>query len=340
MKALTVIGPNHMEMLDIEKPVITEPDQVLVRIRAAGICGSDVHVAHGSNPYAVYPRVIGHEAAGEVEAAGTAVKDIKVGDGVVFEPITYCGKCYACRSGHHNVCRDLKVLGCIVDGTFREYAVVKRSQVYQYDKRKMSYVQAALCEPYTIGSQANWRGNVRPGDVVLVHGAGPIGLIVADVAKSRGAVVIVSEPNENRLAMAAGFGADHMVNPMKEDLDALIMEVTKGEGVNVVFEAAGIPALLEHAVKILSPAGRLVAMTFGQTPIAIDFKAVNAKELTILGTRHQMEKFPETLEQLPNRLDRVDRLITHVFPAEKYEEAFAVLADKGSGAGKVVLTFD
>ena len=140
--------------------------------------------------------------------------------------------------------------------------------------------------------------------------------------------------------MAAGFGADHMVNPMKEDLDALIMEVTKGEGVNVVFEAAGIPALLEHAVKILSPAGRLVAMTFGQTPIAIDFKAVNAKELTILGTRHQMEKFPETLEQLPNRLDRVDRLITHVFPAEKYEKAFAVLADKGSGAGKVVLTFD
>ena len=93
MKAITVIGPNHMEMLDIEKPVITEPDQVLVRIRAAGICGSDVHVAHGSNPYAVYPRVIGHEAAGEVEAAGTAVKDIKVGDGVVFEPITYCGKC-------------------------------------------------------------------------------------------------------------------------------------------------------------------------------------------------------------------------------------------------------
>ena len=103
-------------------------------------------------------------------------------------------------------------------------------------------------EPYTIGFQANWRGDVRPGDVVLVHGAGPIGLIVADVAKSRGAVVIVSEPNENRLAMSARFGADYMVNPVKEDLDALIMDVTGGEGVNVIFEAAGIPALLEHAV--------------------------------------------------------------------------------------------
>lgn len=339
MKAITVIEPNRMAMLDVDQPVITEPDQVLVRIRATGICGSDVHVAHGSNPYAVYPRVIGHEATGEVEAAGEAVDDLAIGDGVVFEPITYCGKCYACRSGHHNVCRELKVLGCIVDGTFREYAVVKRSQLYKYDKSKMSFVQAALCEPYTIGFQANWRGNVQEGDVVLVHGAGPIGLIVTDVASSRGATVIVSEPNERRLAMAKQFGADYMLNPVKEDLDALIMDVTGGEGVNVVFEAAGIPALLEHAVQILSPAGRLVAMTFGKIPVAIDFKAVNAKELTILGTRHQMQKFPETLESLPYRLDRVDQLITHVFPAEKFEEAFAVLADKDSGAGKVVLTF-
>ena len=339
MKAITVIRPGHMQMLDVKKPAITEPDQVLVRIHATGLCVSDVHVAHGSNPYAVYPRVIGHEAAGEVEAVGEAVTDLAAGDGVVFEPITYCGKCYACRSGHHNVCRELKVLGCIVDGTFREYAVVKRSQLYQYDKRKMSYAQAALCEPYTIGFQANWRGDVRPGDVVLVHGAGPIGLIVADVAKSRGAVVIVSEPNENRLAMSARFGADYMVNPVKEDLDALIMDVTGGEGVNVIFEAAGIPALLEHAVGLLSPAGRLVAMTFGDTPIAVDFKAVNAKELTILGTRHQMQKFSETLESLGDRVDRVDQLITHVFPAERYEEAFAVLADKNSGAGKVILTF-
>ena len=124
-------------------------------------------------------------------------------------------------------------------------------------------------------------------------------------------------------------------------VDALsLIHISGGEGVNVVFEAAGIPALLEHAVKLLSPAGRLVAMTFANTPTAIDFKAVNAKELTILGTRHQMQKFPETLERLADRLDRVDQLVTHVFPAEKYEEAFAVLADKDSGAGKVILTFD
>ena len=230
-------------------------------------------------------------------------------------------------------------MGCIADGTFREYMVVPRSQVYPFDPSRMSYVQAAVCEPYTIAAQANWRGDVRPGDKVLVHGAGPIGLLTADIAKSRGATVIVSEPNESRLAMAKNFGADYGVNPRKEDLDEFIGKLTQGEGVNVVFEAAGIPALISHAVHILSPAGRFVAMTYGKEPVPINFKEINAKELTILGTRHQYQKFPEIIEQLPGRLDRVDQLITHVFPAEKYEEAFAVLEDKESGAGKVVLTF-
>ena len=340
MKAIVVKGKDEGVLEDHPMPEITSPDQVLVKIRAAGICGSDVHVLHGTNPYAVYPVVIGHEAAGEIVAVGDDVLDLKPGDGVVFEPIRYCGKCYACRTGHHNVCKELKVLGCIEDGTFRDYAVMPRSQVYQFDRSKMSFEQAALCEPYTIGAQANWRGNVQPGDVVLIHGAGPIGLIVADMAKSRGARVIVSEPNERRLKMAPDFGADYMINPMKEDLDAVIMEITGGEGVNVIFEAAGIPALLSHATELLSPAGRLVAMTFGKEPIPMDFKALNAKELTIVGTRHQYQKFPEVVEALPEHLDRVDKLITHRFKAEDFKEAFAVLADKNSGAGKVILQFN
>ncbi len=339
MKAISVVEPNHMEIIDIEKPKISAADEVLVKIHATGICGSDVHVYHGSNPYAVYPRIIGHEAAGEVEAVGNAVTDLAPGDGVVFEPITYCGKCYACRTGHHNVCRELKVLGCTVDGTFREYAVVKRTQVYHFDKSKMSYIQAAVCEPYTIGEQANWRGNVLNGDVVLVHGAGPIGLIVADVAKSRGATVIVSEPNETRLAMSPSFGADYTINPAVENLEQKIYALTNGEGVNVIFEAAGVPALLAQSTKILSPAGRLVAMTYGPEPIPIDFRAINAKELTVLGTRHQYQKFSETVEKLPSRLDRVNKLITHIFDASEFQKAFDVLQDKHSGAGKVLLRF-
>lgn len=339
MRTITVIKPNEMILLDKDKPQIQEEDEVLVRIKATGICGSDVHVFHGTNPYAIYPRIIGHEASGEVEAIGSAVNDLDVGDGVVFEPITYCGKCYACRSGHHNVCKELKVLGCIVDGTFREYAVVKRNQVYKFDRNKMTYIQAALCEPYTIGAQATWRGDVREGDMVLVHGAGPIGLIVANMAKSKGATVIVSEPNQSRLDTAKDFGADYSINPLETDLKDFINQLTDNEGVNVIFEAAGVPKLLEEAVDILSPAGRLVAMTFGKEPIPINFKAINAKELTILGTRHQYQKFPEVIEMLPSNLECVDKLITHVFPIEEFEKGFTVLSDKNSGAGKVILTF-
>ena len=178
MKAITILKPNQMKLLEVEKPVITEPDQVLVKIRATGICGSDVHVYHGTNPYASYPRVIGHEAAGEIEAVGENVTDLTPGDSVVLEPITYCRSCYACRNGHHNVCRKLKVLGCIVDGTFREYMVVPRSQVYPFDLSKMSYVQAAVCEPYTIAGgqgagpwgRAHWPSGDRYGKKPGSHG--------------------------------------------------------------------------------------------------------------------------------------------------------------------------
>ena len=312
MKAIVVNGPGDMQLVERPMPEIKEPNQVLVKVHAAGICGSDV---------------------------GEGVADLKPGASVVFEPITYCGKCYACRCGHHNVCRELKVLGCIVDGIFQEYVVMPRSQVYEYDASKMTYQQAALCEPFTIGLQANWRGDVRPGDVVLVHGGGPIGLIVANIAKSRGATVIVSEPNESRLAMAKDFGADYSINPMKEDLDAFINKLTDGEGVNVIFEAAGVPALLAHATSQLSPAGRLVAMTFGKEPIPVNFKEINAKELTILGTRHQYQKFPEVVKILPDHLKEVDEITTHVFKAEDFQKAFDTLADRNSGAGKVVLTF-
>ena len=332
-------GLGDMQLVERPMPEIKEPNQVLVKVHAAGICGSDVHVYHGSNPYAKYPVVLGHEGSGEVIAVGEGVTDLKPGASVVFEPITYCGKCYACRCGHHNVCRELKVLGCIVDGIFQEYVVMPRSQVYEYDASKMTYQQAALCEPFTIGLQANWRGDVRPGDVVLVHGGGPIGLIVANIAKSRGATVIVSEPNESRLAMAKDFGADYSINPMKEDLDAFINKLTDGEGVNVIFEAAGVPALLAHATSQLSPAGRLVAMTFGKEPIPVNFKEINAKELTILGTRHQYQKFPEVVKILPDHLKEVDEITTHVFKAEDFQKAFDTLADRNSGAGKVVLTF-
>lgn len=339
MKAILITKPNEIKMIEVPCPTIQNPDSVLVKIKATGICGSDVHVLHGTNPYAKYPIVPGHEAAGEIVEIGANVNDLKIGDGVVFEPITYCGTCYACKHEQHNVCKELSVLGCSVDGTFREYAVVPRSQVYKFDKEKISYIQAAACEPYTIGFQAASRACIHEGDLVLIHGAGPIGLILCDVAKHFGAKVIVSEPQQQRLEIAKIFGADYLVNPKLEKLDEFIMKLTHGEGVNVVFETAGIPVLMQQAVEILSPAGRFVPLTFGKEPIPLNFKAINAKELSILGTRHQYMKFPIVVKFIETRLDKVNILISNTYPAEEFETAFDLLNQKASNITKVILTF-
>ena len=339
MRAITAHGIDNISLEQLEIPAITRPDEVLVRVRAAGICGSDVGVFHGKNPYAKYPVIMGHEGAGEVVEVGSGVTDLAPGDGVVFEPITYCGHCYACRTGMHNVCRDLRVMGVTMSGIFRDYAVVPRAHLFKFDTARMTYRQAALCEPYTIGAQANSRGGTLAGDLVLVHGAGPIGLIVADVARSRGARVIISEPNGGRRALAERFGIDYVVDPMNEDLDAFIARLTDGEGVNVIFDAAGVPAIIRHAVELLSPAGRFVPMTYGREPIPVDFQKINAKQLTILGTRLQYEKFPETVAWLPDHLDHVDMLTTHVFGADEFMKGFDTLADPASGSCKVVLDF-
>ena len=340
MKTITVIKPNDIKIVELDKPQITKPTEVLVKICASGICGSDIHVLHGNNPFAKYPVIIGHEASGIIEDIGEEVKHLNKGDGVVFEPITYCGKCYACRTGHHNVCKELKVLGCIVNGTFSEYRVVDSSQVYKFDTNKINYIQATMCEPYTIGLHANDRGKVKLGDTVLVHGAGPIGLIVADIAITLGATVIISEPNEKRLKLAQEFGIDYIINPLEEDITKSVMNITKDEGVNVVFEAAGIPSLLQNAIEILSVAGRLVPMTFSKEPSPIDFKAVNAKELTILGTRHQYQKFDESVKLVETKLDKINKLVTHVIPFKDYEKAFEILENKLEDVCKVVLDFN
>ncbi len=338
MKAVLVCEPGKIELVDREIPQIASDTQVLVRITAAGICGSDIHILHGTHAYATYPRIIGHEGCGVVEKTGAAVKGLNKGDPVVIEPIRGCGSCYACRHGRYNCCPDIQVAGVHIDGVMEEYIVVEADQLYKYDPC-LSAVQAATAEPYTVGVQANAQGNVMPGDLVLVHGAGPIGLILCDIAYSRGAMVIVSEVNPARLAKAKDFGAAYTIDPTQESLSKKINEITQGKGVNVVFETTGVPSLTTLSIELLGPHGRFVPLTFAPEPMPIDFRLVNKNELVIAGTRNQNGKFQEVVDALPSRKDRLDQLVTHIFPIEQVEQAFETAMDKNSGACKVVLTF-
>lgn len=338
MKAVYVSEPGKLEVIEKEMPRITKDTEVLVKITAAGICGSDIHIFHGTHAYATYPRIIGHEGCGIVAEMGVGVTGLSVGDPVIVEPIHGCGTCYACRNGRYNCCPDIVVAGVHADGVMEEYMVVESRQLHKYDP-SLTPVQAATAEPYTIGAQANAQAGTQAGDLVLVIGAGPIGMIICDIAEKRGATVIVSEVNEARLELARDFGAAYTINPAKEDLKTKVMEMTDGKGVNVVFETSGIPALTSLAVELLSPHGRLVPLTFAPEPVPVNFRLVNKNELVIAGTRNQNSKFKEVTESLPGRRDRIDKLVTHVFPVGEAVQAFETAMDKNSGACKVVITF-
>jgi 2-desacetyl-2-hydroxyethyl bacteriochlorophyllide A dehydrogenase len=338
MKAIQVVKPHEMRLVEKEMPRIGRNHEVLVKVMATGICGSDVHIYHGTSPVATYPRVIGHEVVGRVVETGNTVNTLKIGDRVVMEPIEYCGKCYACRHERGNVCQNLKVKGVDVDGGFQEYICLPEELLHAIPD-EVSYKQAVMIEPYTIGCQANWRGRVLADDVVLIYGAGPVGLIVLDIAKSLGAVCIISDINDRRLVIAKEFGADYTLNPMMDIVEEKVRELTNGMGANVVFDAAGIPTIFAEALRIASVAGRVVSMAFTDEPAIVSMLEITKKELDVVGTRHQTKKFKEVIKDFPDRIAKVNRLITHEFHYSEYEKAFQLSDDKTSDAGKIVLTY-
>ena len=197
--------------------------------KRVGICGSDMHIYHGTNPLATLPRVVGHEVAGEVVEIGQGVTGIKVGDHVVIEPISYCGKCYACRKGGQNVCEKLSVFGVHEDGGMREWFVLPEKQLHVVDSA-FAWEEIVLAEPYTIGAQAVWRGEVEKGETVLIQGAGPIGICILKMAKLQGASVMITDLSEERLGFAKESGADIIVHAAKEDVQDRVKEWTNGEG--------------------------------------------------------------------------------------------------------------
>lgn len=336
MKAIVVEGPGQYRLKEVPTPEIKNPDDVLVKIHAVGICGSDLHLLHGGNPSAKYPRVPGHEMTGEVIAVGNAVKNFKVGDRVIAEPLRYCGTCHACLRERRNVCEHLQIVSVHLDGGFSEYYVSPEKNLFKLPDF-ISYELATAIEPCTIGEQANSRADTRRGDTVLIHGAGPIGITVMDSAKRIGARVLISEPSASRRAMALDFGADVVIDPIKEDLRARVMEETKGVGPNEIFDAAGIPKLLPLSIDLVATAGFIVPMSFSTEPVAINCASLNMKEVTIAGTRHQYKKFQKVINELPERMDMLKRFVTHVYEFADYEEAIRTASDPNAGACKVVM---
>jgi threonine dehydrogenase-like Zn-dependent dehydrogenase len=338
MKAVQVTGPHQLSIVEREKPVITHEQDILIKVKMVGICGSDIHIYHGTNPLATLPRVIGHEVTGVVEAVGDEVDTFSVGDKVVLEPIESCGQCYACRSGRGNVCSNLEVYGVHRDGGMQEYMVIPQKLVHKVNE-ELDYKESVLVEPFTIGAQANWRGDVRDGDTVFIMGAGPIGLCCLKVAKTKGATVIISDLNESRLAFAKEWGADHTIDASRVNVIEEVMELTKQEGANVVIDAVCIPQTFEQAIEAASAAGRVVVLGFDERPSHITQLPITKKEVTVTGSRLQTNQFPVVIEMFNDRTIDTSGMVTQAFPLDRIEEAIRLIETSPEDVRKVVISF-
>jgi 2-desacetyl-2-hydroxyethyl bacteriochlorophyllide A dehydrogenase len=338
MKAIQVVSPGNIEIIEREKPIISNDNEVLIKIKMVGICGSDMHIYHGTNPLATLPRIIGHEVTGEVEEVGKDVTELNVGDKVVIEPIETCGKCYACRTGRRNVCRELEVYGVHRDGGMQEYIVMPKHLVHKVSTN-LDWTEAVLVEPFTIGAQATWRGNVQNRDTVFIMGAGPIGLCCLKIAKLKGATCIVSDLSEERLLFAKSWGADYIINASKTNVREEIMKITNHEGANVVIDAVCIPQTFEDAVEVASVAGRVVILGFDPRHSHISQLPITKKELTILGSRLQTNQFPEVIKLLDEGTLKTEGMVTQQFSLDEIKQAISFIENKPNKVRKVVISF-
>ena len=340
MKVIQVNKPGELVIAEKPMPEAPAAGEVIVRIQAAGICGSDVHIFHGKNPFATYPRILGHEAAGEVTQIGAGVANVKGGDHVAIDNVFSCGKCYACRIGRSNVCGSVKVLGVHIDGIFSEYVKLPADHLYLIPQ-DLSWEIAATLEPYAIAAEAVDRGNVVAQDSVLVCGAGPIGLVILQACKSIGARVIIMDVVDSRLEKARAMGADAIVNTKRDDLEQAVMAFTNGEGINVAMEATGVIPILEQIIaKLMSPAGRVVVLGFPVEPAKIAPADVMKRELDIKGSRLNNKKFPEVISWFANKKVDATGLVSHVLPYTEVAKGMDLFSNHPEDVCKIILTFD
>jgi L-gulonate 5-dehydrogenase len=285
MRAAIFDGPKAMHVGDWKTPAI-DAGEVLVKVKAAGICAGDMYIFQGKNPYAKYPVIGGHEICGEV--------DRKL---VVVEPFVGCGKCYPCRIGKSNCCANLKVLGVHCDGGYADYMVAPSTHIHEVPKG-LSPLWASFAEPVAIGVQSCRRGGVREGELVLILGAGPIGLALIEVAKAKGAQAVVTDVLDSRLEFARELGADAL--KADDQLVDQVMKMTNGEGAPIVIEATGNPKAMESTVDLVASGGRIVIVGLVKQGTTVNFPGLDftRKEMTIVGSRASVNCFPESLALL------------------------------------------
>ena len=313
-------APGQIEAVDIPEPQMGTED-VLIEVRYVGLCGSDLGMYRGTFAIGTYPRIPGHEVSGVIVAKGEKVPDsICTGDRVTLWPYTECGVCPACRVGRPNCCQSNETLGLQRDGAMAERFAIHYSKAFASDSLKLK--ELALVEPMSVGYHAANRGQVSEVDSVLVMGCGTIGMGVIAASVRKGATVIAADIDEDKLQLAARFGAQHIIHSAREDLMGEIARLTGDEGVDVAIEAVGLPETFRLAVDAVCYAGRVVYVGYAQEEVCYNTTQFVRKELDIRGSRNALRVFPGVIKMLEGRQQPFDALISRVYPLSQAEEAF------------------
>lgn len=335
---LAAVLKNYHEDLVLEEVPVPVPgaNEILLKVLASGLCGSDLHIQEGKIKSVRLPHIPGHEMAGVVAALGPGCRRLKEGDHVVAAIDITCGTCRFCRTGRTNLCRQLSRLGFERNGAHAGYVIVPEANLFKVDPampmEKASLIPDSVsCMYHAIKSQ----GNVRAGDRVCILGIGGLGIQGVQIAKHFGAEVFCTSRQDEKLAVARGFGADHLINTKNEDLKARITELTQGDMCDVVFDNIGITSSIQQSLDIVRPGGKVVVVGYIDAEFTASYQDVMINEKEIIGIRaSNRQDLVESIKLVEKGI--VDPYVFSVMPLDQINQALTRLRD-GKSLGRTVM---
>lgn len=338
MKAIKLAEPWNIACVEMEKPEAPGYGEALIKIRTAGICGSDIGAFRGTNGLVSYPRVIGHELAGVIEAIdeNDNPKGFKVGDEVIIDPYIFCGKCYPCSIGRTNCCTSLKVLGVQTEGGMAEYFCHPSSLLVK-KPAEMSWTLAAMAEPLTISLHGVHRGGLKAGEYCAIYGAGPIGLLAGMVAEAYGAHAILIDIVQERLDFAKELGIEYIINSGREDPADVIARLTDGQMAQQVMECTGANACIRGSLDLVSNAGRITFTGWPKKETSLPTDLFTKKEIDIRGARTSAGEFEEAIDLIVSGKVDIGKILTKTVSMEEAPETIIDIEKNPGNYMKVVV---
>lgn len=335
MRAIEITAPGVIRIIEKEIPQ-PQAGEALLQVLYGGICGADVASYTGNQPFTTYPRIPGHELSARIISIPANDRGLKPGDVVTCNPYFNCGTCYACRRGLVNACHDNRTMGVQRDGGFQEYITMPVARII--DGKGLSAKELALIEPFSISCHALSRAEVKVGDNLLIMGAGPIGLFALLRAKALGARVLIADMLENRLALAAEFGADETVNVKKADLHAACDAFTGENGFDVCVEACGAPETFLSCIGEAAHGANVILIGNGKRETTFVHSILLKKELNVFGSRNAFTSDFETLIDLvKDGMADVLKMVSGVYPMQDAAAAFEALAHNDGSLAKLLI---